>query len=111
MLIIFILLIFISSLSTTYFCDRINRFQYENYRKEWNKDGEPSGFFWNAPESKIFTGNIKRTRRIWSLIFGNDDWMKNHSNIRRTALFMRLCAFATFLTIGVFAYLSISNKI
>ncbi len=95
---------FISLLTAFFLFDKILKFQYENYRSEWEKDGKASGFFWNAPESKIFSGSLARSISILSWTFGNNLWMKNEPQIVRTALLMRLSTFL-FWVLGFFLFI------
>lgn len=84
---------FISLLASFFFFDKILKFQYEYYRSIWEKDGKAGGFFWNAPESKIFSGSIARSVRALTWTFGNDYWMKNEQEVIRNVLLMRLSTF------------------
>ncbi len=90
--------------------DKINKFQYRNYRSDWEKNGKAGGFFWNAPESTFFSGSVARSVRLLSWTFSNEDWMKDEPNIRKIVLFMRLCIFAFWaLVIFIFVFVNIAK--
>ncbi len=99
---------FVLLITAFFLYDKINKFQYQNYRKEWERNGQAGGFFWNAPESKFFAGSLTRSIRLLSWTFGNETWMKNEPKIIRTALIMRLCVFAFWLFIFSMLILNVS---
>src|SRR5882724_4581867 len=46
------ILLFVLALATFALFDVLVRFEYANYRSEWERDGSPHGFFWVPEEAK-----------------------------------------------------------
>lgn len=90
--------------------DRINKFQYQNYRQIWDDAGGAKGFFWNAPESKYFSGWIQMNVRLLTWTFSTEDWMRNEPRIVRSALMMRFCFFSFWLLLIPFVYFGFAAK-
>ncbi len=88
--------------------DKILRFQYKNYRIEWEKNGKAIGFLWVPPDSSLWSGSFARNTRVLSWTFGSDEWMKKEPKILRTALLMRLLIFACWI-LGIVAFI-FANK-
>lgn len=93
-----------------FFYDRINKFQYQNYRQIWDDAGGASGFFWNPPKSKYFSGWIQMNVRLLTWTFSTEDWMKNERTIKRYALVMRICFFTFWLLLIPFVYFGFAAK-
>ncbi len=77
--------------------DKVLKFQYSNYRSEWEKAGKPMGFLWIPAEASLFGGSIQRSVRVLVWTFGDDDWMRKEPAILRILLYMRLCTFASWI--------------
>lgn len=63
--------------------DRLVRLEYRSYRRNWDADGQPHGFFWVPPEVKRFGGwavslrsdfASKRCSHVW--LFSTPDWIR-----------------------------------
>ena len=90
--------------------DKVLKFQYRNYRSEWEKAGKPIGFFWIPSESILFGGSIQRSVRVLSWTFGDEYWMPKEPAILRTLLYMRLCIFASWIFGIAVVILSVKNS-
>lgn len=77
--------------------DKVLKFQYRNYRSEWENAGKPMGFLWIPAESSLFGGSIQRSVRVLVWTFGDEDWMQKEPAILRTLLYMRLCILASWI--------------
>jgi hypothetical protein len=71
------------------------RFEYENIRDEWERDGEPQGMlFWRAPTrpkkfvNAIFWSNPGLTALSW--IFKTPKWVKDFPQAQKHLRSMRL---------------------
>lgn len=68
-----VLIAAISLLSGFILFDRIVKFQFENYRDEWEKSGKPSGFFLSIGDSSFLKSSLSRNIRIISWTFASDE--------------------------------------
>jgi hypothetical protein len=66
-----------------YFFDRLVKFQYTQFKSEWEKAGAPHGFFWVPKESasrlKVTpkaTSTRARTKHLFSWLFHTPEWIK-----------------------------------
>lgn len=71
------------------FFDRIVKFQFENYRDEWEKSGKPSGVFISIGDSSFLTSSFSRNIRLLSWTLASDEWMKKEPSIMKKVWLMR----------------------
>ena len=90
--------------------DRILRFQVENFQSDWEKEGKPIGFFWIPEDSSFISGSFQRSVRLLSWTFWSEPWMKNEPTVKKTALVMRSCIFAFWLSFAAFLYFGFAAK-
>ena len=73
--------------------DRLVRLEYQSFRKDWEKDGQPHGFFWVPPEVKRLGGwavslssgfASKRCSYVW--LFSTPDWVRKSEKARQLVL-------------------------
>ncbi len=71
------------------------RFEYENIREQWEKDGEPDGMlFWRAPtrskkfKNRLFLSNPGVTSLIWK--FKTPKWVKDYPQTQKYLKSMRM---------------------
>ena len=86
--------------------DRLVRLEYSNWKKEWDKDGRPHGYFWVPPESKIFGGllvSVRSSRALRNItlewFFQTPGWMARQETARRLLWLHRLLVVALWLPI------------
>jgi hypothetical protein len=89
--------------------DKVLKFQYHNYRTEWENAGKVRGFFFIPSESSWFGGSLQRNVRLLSWIFGDENWVRNEASVLRTLLLMRLCIMGSWIFGGAVVFLSIKN--
>ena len=95
--------------------DRLIRLEYRNWRKEWQKDGRPHGYFFVPAESKSFGGLLvslrssRALRTVWiEWLFKTPEWMVKQDGARRL-IWLHRCLVVTlwlpFLCLIVLAFL------
>lgn len=85
------------SLYALYAFDRVLRIEYEKSRDQWESDGMPPGFFWKAPESSYFGGNLSRGRLYLVWIFANPAWAANLDDCPKWLRRHRVCSSASYV--------------
>jgi hypothetical protein len=77
--------------------DRLVRLEYSSYRKHWEADGRPHGFFWVPAESKSaggwlvgFGSSAAFHRCTFSWLFSTPDWMRTNNAARRLIFWLRV---------------------
>ena len=95
--------------------DRLVRFEYVNWRMEWEKDGRPHGYLFFPPESKSFGGLLvslrssRALRTVWiEWLFKTPEWMANQEGAQRLIWLHRCLVFTLwfpFLSLIVLAFL------
>ena len=70
--------------------DRLIRLEYRNWRKEWQEDGSPHGYFFVPSESQSFGGLLVSPRSSRALqknwiewLFKTPEWMGKQEGARR----------------------------
>jgi len=56
--------------------DRLVKAQYEGHRDAWFADGQPRGFFWQAPECKWFRSALALQRLSLVWLFTTPPWAR-----------------------------------
>jgi len=83
--------------------DRIVRIEYEMNSAAWEKDGNPYGFFWKAPECTWFKSGWARNRLSLAWLFSTPEWMLDSTDSRRYLKRIRICVLAwNVLVLSVF---------
>ncbi len=91
-----------------YLFDRVVKFEYGNYRKNWISDGKPIGFFWVPEEGrgkflglpKIGSGFARgRCTRSW--IYTTPEWAKGDARAAKLLLQYKLAAILPVLLIFI----------
>lgn len=77
--------------------DQLVRLEYSSYRKHWEADGRPYGFFWIPAESKIaggwlvsLGGGFARSRCTFSWLFSTPEWMRRDEKALRLVFWLRV---------------------
>jgi len=77
--------------------DRLVRLEYQSYRRNWEADGQPHGFFWVPPEVKRLGGwaisfrsdfASKRCSYVW--LFSTPDWVKKDEKAKQLLYRLRI---------------------
>jgi hypothetical protein len=77
--------------------DRLVRLEYQSYRKNWEADGQPHGFFWVPPEVKRLRGwtvsfrsdfTSKRCSYVW--LFSTPDWVRRDEKAKQLLTWLRI---------------------
>jgi len=87
----------ISLLSAFLMFDRIVKFQFENYRDEWEKSGKPNGVFTSIGDSTFLTSSLSRNIKLISWAFASDEWMKKEPSIIKKVWLMRSAVYVFWL--------------
>lgn len=93
-----ILVILIPVLIATFVVfDKLVRLEYSSYRKSWEADGKPHGFFWMPDESKTtggwsggFGSSLARTRCAFGWLLSTPEWMRGDERGWRLVLWWRI---------------------
>ena len=77
--------------------DQLVRLEYSDYRPLWDKDGQPHGIFWFAPEQrKVFGISLRnqwafsRVNLVW--LSSTPTWMKENTQAVRLVHRLRILA-------------------
>jgi hypothetical protein len=70
--------------------DWLLHLEYENHPEDWNKDGQPSGFFWTPDGATFWRGSMSRSSVASSLIFNTPDWVLGDQRAKRLLFCYRL---------------------
>jgi hypothetical protein len=77
--------------------DQLVRLEYSAYRKHWEADGKPQGYFWVPTESKAANGWLVRSRswparnrRTFDWLFSTPEWMRGDEKARRLVFWLRV---------------------
>jgi hypothetical protein len=77
--------------------DRLVRLEYQSYRRNWEADGQPHGFFWVPPEVKRLGGwtvsfrsdfASKRCSYVW--LFSTPDWVRRDEKAKQLLNWLRV---------------------
>lgn len=71
---------------------RLVRLEYTDYRREWERDGEPQGFFWVPPETGLWVSHRRYhalMKLFWLWIFKTPEWVKTDPTAYQLVLFHR----------------------
>jgi len=83
--------------SALFMYDRLFRLEYTSYRRNWEADGQPHGFFWVPSEVKKFGGLLikgrsslasRRCAFVW--LFSTPHWARSDEEARRLLFWIRL---------------------
>ena len=81
--------------------DQLVRLEYKAHRGSWEADGQPHGFFWVPPESKLLGGWMmklssgiasKRCSLVW--LFSTPEWVRRDERAGYFLFWYRLVALA-----------------
>jgi hypothetical protein len=108
--IIFVLMfILLGWLAFGFFCfDRLLRHQMTHYREDWDKDGQPVGFFFFPQRISYRGGYFARNRCLWNWVSQTLDWAEEDEKAfhllgrLRSVLLSYLIGFAIFVLLTVF---------
>ena len=77
--------------------DRLVWLEYHSYRKQWDEDGRPHGFFFVPREIRILGGlgvrlgsTLAFQRCAWMWLVSTPDWAKDNALARRLLLVLRV---------------------
>jgi hypothetical protein len=96
--------------------DRLVWLEYHSYRRNWEADGQPHGFFWVPPEVKRLGGwalslrsdfASKRCSYVWLL--STPDWVREDQSAKRLLFGMRLLVVLWNVSILLTAFLMFSQ--
>lgn len=77
--------------------DQLVRLEYESYRRIWEADGKPHGFFWVPAESRSLGGwrvkassglASKRCALVW--LFSTPEWIQRDDRAGHLLLWLRI---------------------
>ena len=77
--------------------DRLVRLEYQSYRRNWEADGKPHGFFWVPPEVKRWGGwaislrsdfAFNRCSFVW--LFSTPDWVRGDEEAKQLLTWLRI---------------------
>ena len=77
--------------------DRLVRLEYHSYRRNWEADGQPHGFFWVPPEVRRLGGwtvsfrsdfASKRCSFLWLL--STPDWVRRDEKAKKLLTLLRI---------------------
>lgn len=95
-----LLLLFLVLFSAFFVFDQIIRLEYKMYRRNWDEDGRPHGFFWIPKESKGLGGwvvkggsTLARNRLALRYLFSTPEWVRQDKNAKRLLLWLRILVF------------------
>jgi hypothetical protein len=95
--------------------DQLVRLEYSQYRKDWDADGRPHGFFWVPSECKSAGGwwvslrssNAFR-RNMFGWLFSTPTWMRADARALKRVYLLRVLVFiwnfGLAITIGVILF-------
>jgi hypothetical protein len=107
------ILLFVFALAMFAMFDVLVRFEYANYRSDWERDGSPHGFFWVPEEAKArffrmfpsFRSSNARTSCLQRWLFRTPVWVHAHSAASKAIVAYRILAGCWFLTFaGLFFF-------
>jgi hypothetical protein len=94
---IVLILLFPVAIAAFIVFDQIVRLEYSYYRKNWEADGKPHGFFWVLAESKAAGGwlvclgsSFAMQRRTFGWLFSTPEWMWRDKRARRLVFWLRV---------------------
>ena len=77
--------------------DQLVRLEYSSYRKHWEADGRPHGFFWVPAEAKIARGLLvnlgswrARNRCSFGWLLSTPEWMRWDEKAMRLVFWLRV---------------------
>jgi hypothetical protein len=77
--------------------DQLFRLEYTTYRKNWDADGQPHGFFWVPPEVRRFGGllikgrsSLAARRCAFFWLFKTPNWARSDNTALRLLFWIRL---------------------
>jgi hypothetical protein len=94
--------------------DQLVRLEYHSYRRNWEADGQPHGFFWVPPEVKRLGGwavsfrsdfASKRCSYVW--LFSTPDWVRRDEKAKQLLNWLRVLVIVwntSILLSAVFAF-------
>src|SRR5437870_3702992 len=98
MIIILAIAFFGSVLLTAFLMfDQLVRLEYRSYRRNWEADGQPHGFFWIPPEVRRLGGwgvslrsgfASKRCSYVW--LFSTPDWVRKDEKAKQLLHWLRI---------------------
>ena len=92
--------------------DRIVRLQYRSYRRDWEADGQPHGFFWVPREVRTVGGWIikghssiasRRLAFVW--LFSTPAWARKDENAKRLLFWLRVFVATWNISVLLIAFL------
>jgi hypothetical protein len=89
--------------------DRLVKAEYAMNRIDWEADGKPRGFFWNAPECTFFRSNLARNRLSFHWLFSTPLWAMASPECQTWLRRLRICVLAWNILV-VIAFLTIASR-
>jgi hypothetical protein len=103
-----LVLFFVFGLAIFAMFDVLVRFEYANYRSDWERDGSPHGFFWVPEEAKgrlfpmfpSFRSRRAHTACARRWLFRTPPWIGADSSARKALVAYRILAACGLLTLA-----------
>ena len=77
--------------------DKLVRLEYFSYRKHWEEDGMPHGFFWVPPEARMaggwlvrFGSSSAKGRKSFAWLLSTPEWMQSDERALRLVFWLRI---------------------
>jgi hypothetical protein len=84
--------------------DHLVQWEYEHAREQWNRDGNPDGFFWRAAECSVLKSDLAKKRLGVLWLFRTPAWAAQSVECRKWLVQHRLIsaavAFAVFVVLS-----------
>jgi hypothetical protein len=94
---IILLLLFPVVIAAFIVFDQLVRLEYSSYRKNWEADGQPHGFFWVPAEAKSaggwlvgFGSSFAMQRCTFGWLFSTPEWMRRDEKALRLVFWLRI---------------------
>ena len=87
--------------------DKLVRLEYFSYRKEWDRDGKPHGFFWVPPEARFaggwlvrFRSSAAQRRKSFTWLFSTPEWMQSNERALRLVFWLQILVLSWNIGLG-----------
>ncbi|HXB02762.1 MAG TPA: hypothetical protein VNV15_08105 [Opitutaceae bacterium] len=75
---------------TMWLFDCLVRWEYDNHREQWERDGKPDGFFWRAKECVFWSSDLAKKKLGFWWMVKTPDWISESPKLRRQLFQMRI---------------------
>ena len=85
-MVVFLTIAFIIAVSAaaygSWLFDKLVRWEYENHRSEWERDGKPDGYFWRPAEATRWASDNAKKRLGLAWLFITPQWIETQPKCR-----------------------------